>query len=332
MTYELVFLLVKVLIVIIVCLVVALVFVLIRHKKDKEKERFYKRLLGYSKDCLYYYQIYPETKFIYLSPSFKEMFGIDEQAFFDDCELMYKLVHPDNHEEFYKKTTGQLDFSNKFVVRFKHSNGEYIWTEDFATPIYDESGRLIGIEGSHRDITERMKLEKELEYRSSHDKMTGVYNRDFFEHYSDKLNNLVNSNVAIIICDLNNLKALNDNYGHKFGDEMIKESGKILNKYSSENIIISRIGGDEFSIILKDVDEAYVENIIKNINEDIINFNKNSEVIKINMSIGFAVAENSLGNMDSLFIKADKRMYQEKNAMKRSSLLLNEDIVDGTHI
>lgn len=304
------------------------VFVLIRYNKDKEKERFYKRLLGYSKDCLYYYQMYPEIKFKYLSPSFKEMFGIDEQSFYDDCELMFKLVHPDDFEEFYIKTIGQGDYSKKFVVRFRHGNGKYIWTEDFATPIYDESGRLIGIEGSHRDITERIRLEKELEYRSSHDKMTGTYNRDFFEEYSDNLNNQVDSKVGIIVCDLNGLKSLNDNFGHKYGDMMIKEFGKLLNKYSSENIIVSRIGGDEFSIILTGVDEIYIFNIVNSINDDIIKFNESSEEIKINMSIGFAVSQNSLGNMNSLFIMADKRMYQDKKAMKRCSLLSNENIVD----
>ena len=244
------------------------------------------------------------------------MFGISEQRFYDDCELMFKLVHPDNFEEFYKKTTGQFEYSKKQVVRFRHSNGKYISTEDFATPIYDKSGRLIGIEGSHRDITERIKLEKELEYRGNHDKMTGTYNRDFFEEYSDNLDKQVDSKVGIIVCDLNGLKSLNDNFGHKYGDLMIIESGKLLNKYSSENIIVSRIGGDEFSIILTGVDEIYVSNMIKSINEDIIKFNESSEEIKNNMSIGFAVAQNSLNNMNLLFIMADKRMYQEKKAMK----------------
>ena len=316
MNYDVIFLLVKALIIIIVCLILTLVFVLIRYKKYKDKVRFYKRLLGYSKDCLYYYKIYPKKKFKYLSSSFKEMFGINEQSFYDDCELMFELVHPDNFEEFYKKSTGQFDYSKKQVVRFRHSNGNYIWTEDFATPIYDKSGRLIAIEGSHRDITERIKLEKELKYRSSHDKMTGTYNRDFFEEYSDNLNKQVDSKVGIIVCDLNGLKSLNDNFGHKYGDVMIKEAGKLLNEYSSENIIVSRIGGDEFSIILTGVDEIYVSNIIKSINEDIIKFNESSEEIKINMSIGFAVSQNSLNNMNHLFTMADKRMYQEKKAMK----------------
>lgn len=318
MTYELIILIVKLLIVVIVFLIVTLVFILIKYKKNKKNESIYKRLLGYSKDCLYYYQIYPEAKFIYLSPSFKEMFGISEQSFYDDCELMFELVHPDDFEEFHVKTIGQADFNNKFIARFKHSTGEYIWTEDSPTPIYDESERLIGIEGSHRDITERVRLEKELEYKSSHDKMTGIYNRDFFEEYFDKLNKKVNTKVGIIVCDLNGLKSLNDNMGHKYGDVMIKESGKLLNKYSAENIIVSRIGGDEFSIILIDVDETYVFNMVKSINEDIINLNESNKEIKINMSIGFAVSQNSLNNMNSLFTKADKRMYQEKKNMKTS--------------
>lgn len=316
MSYEYITLLVKILIAIIIFLLIALLYVLIKYKKKKEKEKFYKRLLGYSKDCIYYYQIYPETKFIYLSPSFREIFGISEQCFYDDCELMFELVHPDDYEEFYVKTIGQADFNNKFISRFKHSNGTYIWTEDSPTPIYDELGRLIGIEGSHRDITQRIKLEKELEYRSSHDKITDAYNRDYFEEYFYKLNNTFDSKVGIIICDLNGLKSLNDSLGHKYGDIMIKEVAKIINKYSSENIIVSRIGGDEFSIILTDVDEAFVSNMINNIDKDITKFNESSKEIKISMAMGMAATQNSLNNMNSLFATADKHMYQVKKNMK----------------
>ncbi len=316
MTYDLVISIVKLLTAFIVFLIVTLIVILIKYKKSKENESIYKRLLGHSKDCLYYYQIYPETKFIYLSPSFKEMFGISEQSFYDDCELMFRLVHPDDFEQFYIKTIGEADFNNKFISRFRHSNGEYIWTEDFPTPIYDESGRLIAIEGSHRDITERVKLEKELEYRSSHDRMTGAYNRDYFEEYFDKLNNNIDNKVGLIICDLNGLKSLNDNLGHKYGDKMIKEFGKLLNRYSAENIIVSRIGGDEFAIILIGVDETYISNMIKSIKEDIIKFNENSKEIIINMAVGFAVAQHSLNNMNLLFSEADKRMYNEKKSMK----------------
>ena len=93
------------------------------------------------------------------------------------------------------------------------------------------------------------------------------------------------------------------------------ESGKLLNKYSSENIIVSRIGGDEFSMILTGVDEIYVSNIIKSINE-VIKFNESSEEIKINRSIGFSVPQNSLNNTNHLFVMADKHMYQEKKAME----------------
>jgi diguanylate cyclase (GGDEF)-like protein/PAS domain S-box-containing protein len=277
-----------------------------------EQEMIYRGLVEHSKDCLYYFQTYPEIRFKYLSPAFREHLGRNEQDLYDDYRLIFNLVHPDDFEIFYKKTIGQVDYNKKQVARWLNSNGEYIWTEDYSTPIYDKSGRLIGIEGSHRDITERIRLEEELQYKSSHDTMTGLYNRDFFEKSFNRLDKEVDSKVGIIICDLNGLKSLNDNFGHKCGDLMIKQSARLLDKYSSENIIVSRIGGDEFSIILSGVDEVYVSNIVKGIDEDIINFNNSSESIKIKMAVGFSLSENSLGNMNRLFIIADKRMYQAK--------------------
>lgn len=66
MSYEVSILLLRVLMIVIVFLIVTLVFIFIKYKQNKENESIYKRLSGYSKDCLYYYQIYPETKFIYI--------------------------------------------------------------------------------------------------------------------------------------------------------------------------------------------------------------------------------------------------------------------------
>jgi diguanylate cyclase (GGDEF)-like protein/PAS domain S-box-containing protein len=287
-----------------------------RYKINKEEKAFYKWLLDYSKDSLYYYQTYPNNKFKYIGPSIKEIIGIKEDVFLNDYKEAFNLVHPDDLESLYKKTIGQVDYSKKQLARWLNSNGEYIWTEDCATPIYDKSGKMIGIVGSIRNITDRIKMEEEINYRSNHDVMTGLYNRDYFEDLFDKLDKHISCKVGIIVCDLNGLKMINDNYGHKIGDLLIKESGKLLNRYSSENIIISRIGGDEFSIILKDVNELDVLNLIDNIKKDIVEYNNNHNEVKINMSIGYSISQHSLGIMNNLFVTADQNMYHSKRRIK----------------
>jgi diguanylate cyclase (GGDEF)-like protein/PAS domain S-box-containing protein len=287
-----------------------------KYKNHKGKEVFYKRLLDYSKDSLYYYQIYPDIKFKYISPSIKDIIGISEDIFLNDYEKAFKLVHPDDLESVYKKSIGQVDYSKKQIARWMNLNGEYIWTEDCATPIYDKSNKMVGVVGSMRNINDRIKLENEVNYRSNHDAMTGLYNRDYFEELFDKLDKHVNYKVGIIVCDLNGLKMINDNLGHKNGDLMIMESAKLLNRYSSENIIISRIGGDEFSIVMTGVAESDVHSLVTNIKNDIIEYNKNCKEIKINMSIGYSVAHSSLGIMNKVFVIADQNMYHSKRSVK----------------
>jgi len=299
-----------------ICLLFVILILIKRNKINKEEKAFYKWLLDYSKDSLYYYQTYPNNKFKYIGPSIKDIIGIKEDVFLNDYKEAFNLVHPDDLESLYKKTIGQVDYSKKQLARWMNSNGEYIWTEDCATPIYDKSGKMMGIVGSIRNITDRIKLEEEVNYRSNHDVMTGLYNRDYFEDLFDKLDKHLNCKVGLIVCDLNGLKMINDNYGHKKGDLLIKESGKLLNRYSSENIIISRIGGDEFSIILTGVNELDVLNLVDNIKKDIVEYNNNYKEVKINMSIGYSISQHSLGIMNNLFVTADQNMYHSKRRIK----------------
>lgn len=299
-----------------VCLLFLNFILLKRYKNKQEVGAFYKWLLDYSKDSLYYYQTYPNIKFKYISPSIKTITGLDEDVFLNDYKEAFKLVHPDDFESVYKKSIGQVDYSKKQLARWMNSNGEYVWTEDWATPVYDKTEKLIGIVGSMRNITDRIKLEEEINYRNNHDTMTGLYNRDYFEELFDKLDRHINCKVGIIVCDINGLKILNDNYGHKTGDLLIKESAKLLNRYSSENITISRIGGDEFSIIMTDVIESDVLILVDNIKNDIAKYNNNRKEVKINMSIGYSSSQYSLGIMNDLFVTADQNMYISKKKDK----------------
>ncbi|NNU78179.1 sensor domain-containing diguanylate cyclase [Clostridium estertheticum] len=296
---------------------IVIYFIYRRTIKCGVEVKFYKRVLHYTKDIIYYYQAYPEVKFLYVSPSVREMLGRHENDFYNDSKLVFNTVHKDDYEDLYNKTIGQVDFSKPQFTRWLHSNGEYVFTEDHAVPIYDKAGRLIAVEGSIRDITYRKKLEDELEHRSTHDKMTGLYNREYYEQYFNDLDKKNEATVGIIVCDLDGLKHTNDNFGHKVGDKLIIEATKIINSHSLKNIIVSRIGGDEISIITIGLNEKMIEDMISCIKGEIIEFNELSVDIFIRISIGFAITHNSLGNMTNLFKTADENMYKVKRTAIR---------------
>jgi PAS domain S-box-containing protein len=116
-----------------------------------------------TKDVFFTFQILPESKFIYVGPSMKDILGYDLERYYTDTNFVFGIVHPDDCNMQKSKMDKNADFSKAFCVRFKHRDGHYVWIEDYIVPTYNENGDLISVSGFSRDITERKKLEKMLE-------------------------------------------------------------------------------------------------------------------------------------------------------------------------
>jgi len=161
-----------------------------------------------------------------------------------------------------------------------------------------------------------------LEYKVSHDALTNIYNREYFESKFEYYDRESDVSVAIVICDLDELKSINDHFGHKMGDALIKEAANLLYKISSEKEIVARIGGDEFAIILIDTDPWQIEEFLANVQNEINFFNSSTPTFYIKMSKGYAYSASSLSNMKELFIQADNQMYEEKKSKKKNQMLV----------
>lgn len=132
----------------------------------------------------------------------------------------------------------------------------------------------------------------------------------------EKFNKERDTRISIILCDLDELKAVNDQYGHKTGDLLIIEAATSLDAFSDEHTVVSRIGGDEFALLVIDKPATYVEDLVQIISQHIDSFNKTAAQIPIKVSIGFAHNETSLGKMSKLFVRADANMYEDKRRKK----------------
>jgi diguanylate cyclase (GGDEF)-like protein len=116
--------------------------------------------------------------------------------------------------------------------------------------------------------------------------------------------------------DLDNLKKVNDQFGHSVGDELIVQMGKILLKVIRRHDIAARIGGDEYLVILPDCDAENALKVKNRINEEIDHFNhQSSESLTLSVSIGIKAYENEL-TYNEFVQAADKKMYEEKNKTK----------------
>lgn len=302
-------------------IVVALLHIRWHKQKEElmENHNHFVHVVENSKDFIYYCQIYPTIQYQYISPSAEIFFGEGSiERAFTNPDIPFIDIHPEDYDILLKKVNGEVDYSKSIIQRWKDKDGEYRWFEEYVTPIY-ESGKLVALQGVLRNIDEKIELQKKLQYRLRHDILTGIYNREHFESSFTKFNEQLNTSMAIILCDLDELKFTNDNYGHREGDALIKAVAGLLNQFSAEETVVARIGGDEFVLLVAEKNEKEIEQLINNIFEEIDVHNESSSNKIIKMSVGYAFASNSMGRMIEIFSQADKNMY--KNKIERKQLL-----------
>lgn len=268
-----------------------------------------------AKDIIFKYQLIPECKFISLSPSISDILGYDTEDYFINPSLVFELVHPDDVKIQKNKMDKCSDFSKTFQVRFKHIDGQYIWLEDYLIPTFDNNGDLVSVEGISRNIQQTKELEEKLEALSYHDGLTGLYNRTYLNKQIEILISDISISIGIIVCDLDNLKYINDSLGHSAGDILIKNVSTFFTNAFSEDCTIVRSGGDEFIIIIPNTSLKQAEDLYSKMLYSIDMYNENNEM-SIQLSSGFAHSSFSKTIFELLSI-ADKDMYKNKLEKKQ---------------
>ena len=180
--------------------------------------------------------------------------------------------------------------------------------------IIDSKGVELGFLAIFNDITQNRMLIERLEAKAGVDALTGIANRMAFEGASQRLNAIEFLPLSIIVCDFNNLKKINDTYGHNQGDLTIRVVAGILEEACPKDAFVARLGGDEFIYLLPnyDYDTAMIlaELISSNINS--------SQKFEYSISVALGVATKEHYDQDFVDVLklADQRMYQNKKRMK----------------
>ncbi len=172
---------------------------------------------------------------------------------------------------------------------------------------------IFGIIMNHFQIEELKEKNDRIQYLSYHDGLTGVHNRRYFQQQIEKMKKFKKDNLSVIIADINNLKYINDSFGHYKGDEYIKTAARILSSELRKNDIIARIGGDEFAILLPETSYEDCKKIIKRFKENI----KNQDNQYFSIAFGFVSESYRFDNLELMINKADKKMYNNKKKMKK---------------
>lgn len=198
------------------------------------------------------------------------------------------------------------------VERRLASDQGTMYFETTVSPLKDAQGKVVaGIEVV-RDITERKRAEEKLKFMSSHDILTGLYNRFYFEQEMVRLERSRHFPLSIVMADVDDLKALNDRLGHAAGDVLLRQAALLFREAFRSEDIVARIGGDEFAVLLPDTGEQAVQEVVVRIRDSLHLWN-DTHGNPISLSLGIATAETGAQLAEALRA-ADQRMYQDKLA------------------
>ncbi len=255
-----------------------------------------------------------------------------------NAKLLQSHVHEDEREfvgHYFSRehlltqhTDGNRHLELTFEVRFR--DGRYRWVRSIVELVMDPYvGHVKGI-FSFTDVTDEVAKQREVEKRAQRDGLTGLLNRGTCEERIRQLvgNQDDNGNGGILIlADLDDLKGINDTFGHEYGDKAIKTIADALVDCFRKEDVIGRIGGDEYMIFLPNAASAYetiqqtLQSLLRKLSGVAVG---NAKDCHIHCSIGAAVEVSGEDDFDSLYKRADRALYHVKRGGKNSVAFYDE--------
>jgi len=258
-----------------------------------------------------------------LGYSEEEMIGMSYRVFSakEDIEVLYR-----DFNRVYRTGETTKGLSYKFIQK----NGTVGFGELSISAIKNEKGEVIAFRGIARDVTERKRLEQELNDIAMHDFLTKLPNRMLFQ---DRLNVELehakrnDTRLAVMMLDLDRFKVVNDTFGHSIGDKLLRAAGVHLVDLVRKSDTVARVGGDEFLVLLPQI--AKIEDATKVARKILEVFRKpfvlDSYQIRVTTSIGIAIYPEDGEDADSLMTNADTAMYWVKEQGRDDYALYSVD-------
>jgi diguanylate cyclase (GGDEF)-like protein/PAS domain S-box-containing protein len=225
----------------------------------------------------------------------------------------YRAAFLDLNERVNRGESGTLEFE---IIGLK---GTHRWLDTHAVPMRDVSGKITGLLGVTRDITARKKTEQALEQLAQTDFLTNLANRRHFMVLAEQelaRTLRYGGALSVLMMDIDHFKKINDTYGHKTGDLVLRRFAELSRQTLRGIDVIGRVGGEEFAVVLPQTDTEHALEVADRLRQSI----DDAEVVldqglplRFTVSIGVATLAGASSNIDTLLSQADQGLYQAKN-------------------
>lgn len=302
------------------------------HEMLQLSEEKYRMVAEATNDIIWDWSIHDNV--IHHSGGLKEILGYNETEI--RCkEDWYNIILPEDLEFALKSIPPDSAEQNSIIgeYRVRHKSGKIIWISSKAKVVYNESGQPEKIVGSHTDVTKLKEYQEKILEMAYYDELTGLPNRFHLkEHITDITRNITDTQVALVYVDIDNFKAINDNFGHGEGDKLLIAVGNILKEITDEGDLVFRHGGDEFVVILNHADRKeeiyeYAARLKGKLDNPI---RLTEGEFHISMSGGIVLFPSDGTDYDTLLKYADIAMNYVKNNGKNNLVFFDNTMAEGS--